>query len=311
MPSHYVVGVDVGGTNIKLGIVNAKGNIVARTSFPTTRFSASKKILIDAIAQHIHDLLTLQRISIKDVFGIGIGLPGLVDPKSGIVRFLPNIPGWRNVPLASLLSKRMHLPVYIDNDVKVITLAEAIFGAGRGVKHLVCLTLGTGVGAGLILDGRLYRGAANAAGELGHMPLNQHGPVCNCGGTACFERYVGNKALTTMVAEFSKDPQATVFTMNALAKKGDKKALAYWQKAAGVIGDGLVGIVNLLNPTLIIIGGGVSNNHQFLFPGIRAVLKKRCMSLQGKMVKIKRAHFKDDAGIIGAYVLVTDAQQRA
>ncbi len=244
------------------------------------------------------------------IAGIGIGLPGLIDPPRGIVRFLPNIPGWRNVSLAKQLSSKVGLPVFIDNDVKVITLAEATFGAGQGVDHLVCLTLGTGVGAGLILNNHLYRGAANAAGELGHMPLNENGPKCNCGGFACFECYVGNKSLLDLAVKITGQKEVTLETMYDRAKKGDKKALMFWKQAGTHIGNGLVGIVNLLNPNLIIIGGGVSHNERFLFPIIRTVLRERCMSLQGAMVKIKRAHFKDDAGLIGAYVLVTDAKQR-
>lgn len=306
--SNYVVGVDVGGTNVKLGLVNSKGQVIVRTSFATTSFSSCPTALINAIAAHIKTLILEAKVPYQHIIGIGVGLPGLIDPVKGVVRFLPNIPGWHNVRLGALLKTKTGLPVYIDNDVKMITLAEARFGAGRGVKNMVCLTLGTGVGAGLILDGRLYRGQANAAGELGHMPLNEHGPLCTCGGSACYERYVGNKALFALAVKISGIKGATTELMYARAKQGDKKALLFWRKAATHIGNGLVGIVNLLNPTLIVIGGGVSNNQEFLFPTIRDVLKKRCMSLQGGMVRIKRAQFKDNAGLIGAYVLVNDAR---
>ena len=240
---------------------------------------------------------------------MGIGLPGLVDYEKGIVRFLPNIPGWRSVHLKSILQKRVKLPVFVDNDVKIITLAESKFGAGRGVKNLVCMTLGTGVGAGLILNGQLYRGEDNAAGELGHMPLNEHGPKCNCGGFGCFETYVGNRALFALASRVMGKPGMTTEEMFALAKKGNKKALFFWKTAAEHIGNGLVGIVNLLNPRLIIIGGGISNNEKFLFKTITDTIRRRAMSLQGSAFKIKRAKFKDDAGIIGAYVLVTNAQK--
>ncbi|MDE2027404.1 MAG: ROK family protein [Candidatus Omnitrophica bacterium] len=305
----YVVGVDVGGTNIKLGVVNPAGKVLVRTSFATKPFASHHSHLITALAREIEASIITAGLHRRQIAGIGIGLPGLVDYEKGVVRFLPNIPGWRNVHLKSILEKKIKLPVFVDNDVKIITLAEFKFGAGRGARNFVCLTLGTGVGAGLILNGQLYRGEDNAAGELGHMPLNEHGPKCNCGGEGCFETYVGNRSLFALASQIMKKPGMTTQDMFALAKKGNKKALLFWKTAAQRIGNGLVGIVNLLNPHLIIIGGGVSNNERFLFKTIAQTIRRRAMSLQGKAFKIKRAQFKDDAGIIGAYVLVTNAQR--
>jgi len=305
----YVVGVDVGGTNIKLGVVGPSGQVIVRNSFATKPFASSRIKLISALSREIEASIITAGLDKKQVAGVGIGLPGLVDYEKGVVRFLPNIPGWRVVHLRSILQKRVKLPVFVDNDVKVITLAESKFGAGRGVKDLVCLTLGTGVGAGLILNGQLYRGDGNAAGELGHMPLNEHGPKCNCGGFGCFETYVGNRALSALASRVMGKPGTTIEEMFALAQKGNKKALLFWKTAAGHIGNGLVGIVNLLNPRLIIIGGGISHNEKFLFRTITNTIRRRAMSLQGSAFKVKRAQFKDDAGIIGAYVLVTNAQR--
>ncbi len=303
----YVIGVDVGGTNIKLGLVHPDGHVIARNHFATKPFASSKIKLITALAHHIKAILNAQGIVKKDIAGIGIGLPGLIDHAKGVVRFLPNIPGWRNVPLKSILEKKTGFPVTIDNDVKLITLAEWQFGAGRGEENLICITLGTGVGSGLILNNALYRGEANAAGELGHVPLNEEGPHCNCGGQACFESYVGNRRLYALADKMMNASGMTTEKMFALADKGDKRALAFWKAAATHIGHGLVGVVNLLNPRLIIIGGGVANNEKYLFKTIQAVIKKRAMHVQGGMVRIKRAKFGDDAGIIGAQVLVNNA----
>jgi len=305
----YVVGVDVGGTNIKLGVVGPCGQVIVRNSFATKPFASSRIKLIAGLAREIEASIITAGLNKKQIAGVGIGLPGLVDYEKGFVRFLPNIPGWRGVHLKSILQKMIKLPVYVDNDVKIITLAESKFGAGKGVRNLVCLTLGTGVGAALILNGQLYRGEDNAAGELGHMPLNEHGPKCNCGGFGCFETYVGNRALFALASRMMGKPGLTTVDMFALAKKGNKKALLFWKKAGRHIGNGLVGIVNLLNPRLLIIGGGVSNNERFLFKTITETIVSRAMSLQGSAFKIKRAKFKDDAGIIGAYVLVTNAQR--
>jgi glucokinase len=300
----YVVGVDVGGTNIKLGVVDPEGRVIVRNSFATKPFASSRIKLIGAIAREIEAIITSAGLNKKQIAGVGVGLPGLVDYEQGIVRFLPNIPGWKNVHLKSILEKKIKLSVFVDNDVKIITLAESQFGAGQGVRNLICLTLGTGVGAGLILNGQLYRGEANAAGELGHMPLNEQGPKCNCGGWGCFETYVGNRPLFALASRMMGQKDMTTQKMFALAQKGNKKALDYWRAVAQRIGNGLVGIVNLLNPRLIIIGGGVSNNEKFLFKRIAATIRARAMSLQGSSFKIKRAQFKDDAGIIGAYALV-------
>jgi len=304
----YVVGVDVGGTNIKLGVVGPAGVIIFRNSFATKPFASSRTKLIDALTREIEAAIITSGLTKKQIAGVGIGVPGLVDFERGFVRFLPNIHGWKNVPLKRILQKKIKLPVFVDNDVKVITLAESKFGAGRGVKNLICLTLGTGVGSGLILNGALYRGQDNAAGELGHMPLNEHGPKCNCGGFGCFERYVGNHALCVLACRIMGKQGMSMEAMHALAEKGNKRALVFWKKAAEHIGNGLVGVVNLLNPHLIVIGGGISHNEKFLFKNVTATIKQRAMSLQGAAFKIKRAKFKDDAGIIGAYVLVTDAK---
>ena len=304
----YVVGVDVGGTNIKLGLVHPRGVVITRSHFPTKPFSSSKKKLIGVLAHEVKKIISSQELKIKDIAGVGIGLPGLINYDQGIVRFLPNIPGWKNVPLKSILEKKLNLPVFVDNDVKLMTLAEWKFGAGRGIKNLICLTLGTGVGSGLILDNHLYGGAANAAGELGHVPLNERGPACNCGGFGCFEKYVGNRSLLVLANRIMNKPNMTTPKMFALANAGNSKALKFWKEVATRMGNGLVGVVNLLNPELIVIGGGVSNNEKYLFPTIRHVIKKRAMSLQGAMVKIKRAKFGDDAGIIGAQVLVYNAK---
>ncbi len=304
----YVVGVDVGGTNIKLGLVHPQGHVIARSHFSTRPFTSSKMQLIEGLSSEIKKIIEQQNLKFNQIAGVGIGLPGLIDYSKGIVTFLPNIPGWKNVPLKSILEKKLNLPVFIDNDVKLITLAEWKLGAGKGIQNLICLTLGTGVGSGLILNNQLYRGILNAAGELGHMPLTQEKRPCNCGGYGCFETYVGHHRLAILANHIMRKNEMTIPKMFALANEGNIKALRFWKEAGTLIGNGLVGVVNLLNPELIIIGGGIANNEKYLFPTIREVIKHRAMTLQGSMVKIKRVKFGDDAGIIGAYVLVANAK---
>ncbi len=305
----YTVGVDVGGTNVKIGLIDQKGAVLHRTRLATKSYGSDQQKLISALAEAILTLVSENHISQKQIQGVGIGLPGLVNPQRGLVIFLPNIPGWRNVPLKAKLEKYLGFPVHLENDVNLITLGEWGFGAGRGCRNMVGMTLGTGVGAGLILDGKLYRGEGFAAGELGHMPINFEGLKCNCGSFACFETFVGNAQLQQRAEQLFKREGIALEDVFQLAKSGDSKALRFWEETGELIGTGLVGAVNLLNPTHIVIGGGVSRSHRFLFPAIRRTLKTRAMAVQGKMVRVVRARLGDDAGIIGAQILVNQEQQ--
>lgn len=302
----YVLGIDVGGTNVKLGLTNAQGRVIARTHFSTKTFLRSKVRLIKATVAAVQRILQENRLTLRHLKGVGVGLPGLVDPYRGVVKFLPNIPGWKNVPLSAILRQYFKLPVIIENDVNLITLGEWKFGAGINSRDMVCLTLGTGVGAGLVLDNRLYRGPGFVAGEIGHIPINEQGPACNCGGFGCLERYVGNRFLRAKAAAMFKRPGMQIEDVFALANKGDQRALRFWQETAVHIGNALTGVVNLLNPRRIIIGGGVANNEKFLFKTIERTIKSRAMKVQAAMFKIVRTKLGDDAGIIGAQVLITE-----
>jgi len=304
---HYTVGIDVGGTNINFGLVNRSGSILARTSLDTKQFHRNKQKLINALIEEINSLICSKNLKSKDISGIGFGLPGLIDSKKGVVNFLPNVPGWKNVPLKGIVQKKLRIPTFIDNDVNLITLGEWKFGAGKGCQNMLCMTLGTGVGAGLVLNSALYRGEGFVAGELGHMPLNEKGPNCNCGGWGCFESYVGNGRLLLKARKIFKKKDIQLPDIHKLANQGNVRAIRFWNDAAVHIGNALVGVVNLLNPRLIVIGGGVSNNYKFLGTTINTIVKKRAMNVQAKMVKIVRAKLGDNAGIIGAQVLVKEA----
>ncbi len=302
--SQITIGVDIGGTNVKCGLINASGKIIARTRLETKSYVRHKIKLIDAICQAVMGLVKQNRLVKKQIAGVGIGFPGLVDSSRGVVHVLPNIPGWKNVAIKKNIQDKLKIPTFIDNDVNMISLGEWRFGAGRGYRNLLCMTLGTGIGGGLILNNGLYRGEGFAAGELGHMPLNEKGPKCNCGGFGCYERYVGNKYLVLKAVEMFGQKNISIEDVFDLAKAGNRKALKYWNDVGSSIGNGLVGIVNLLNPQLIVIGGGVANNFRFIAPVIRQTIADRCMNIQKKQVKVVRASLGDDAGLIGAQVLV-------
>jgi glucokinase len=234
--------------------------------------------------------------------GIGVGLPGAVDVEKGVVHYLTNIPGWRNVLLRSLLHRHFRLPVFLDNDANVMALAESSCGAARGYSHAVCLTLGTGVGAGLILNKRLFRGARFAAGEVGHIPIERTGMRCNCGGHGCLETFVGN-AFILHEARRIFGAGITLERLSTMASGGNGPAQRLWKSVGASVGMALVGVVNLLNPEVIVIGGGVANAGGVLFSAIRTTIRTRAMNIPAQTVVIKRALLGADAGLIGAGLL--------
>lgn len=300
----YIISVDLGGTNTRIAVLDKGFRIKSRVSFSTKDFSFNRNRLISEIAKRTLSLLRENKIEKKDVLGLGIGIPGPVDFSKGKVHYLPNVPHWKNTPIRQILKKLMHFEVFVDNDVNLVTLAEAKLGAAKGKNNAVCLTLGTGVGGGLVLDGRLFRGADSCAGEVGHIPINIEGPKCNCGGRACLERYVGNAIILSEAKKKLRRKDITLEELSKLSKNGNKTALGIYNIFAERIGVALTGVVNLLNPEVIVIGGGLSFAGSFIFKKIKETINKRAMPIQAKSVKIKKATLGKDAGLIGAALLV-------
>lgn len=312
----YAIGVDLGGTYTKLALVDGRGRLFYKASLRTADYSA-KDELIDAIVYEIERILKKARLSFKGLLGIGIGVPGLVDFERGFIYYLTNVRGWDNVSLKKILEVRLKTEVLIDNDVNLMALGEYKFGAGRGAKNLVCLTLGTGVGGGIIIDGKIYRGSSSVAGEIGHMPLKEEGLACNCGSFGCFERYVGNKYIVAEIKDKIKEGKPTLIkrlvkgklssitpeTISYAAKRGDRLAIAFWREIGKRIGIMLSGIINLLNPERIIIGGGIANAGKMLFEAIRDAVDERALPISKRTVKIVKAKLGADAGIVGAAAL--------
>ncbi|MBF0385814.1 MAG: ROK family protein [Candidatus Omnitrophica bacterium] len=299
----YTIGIDIGGTNIKLGLIKS-GKVIDRKYLSTGKYLRNKNSLITALVSAVNELTGINKVNAPEIQGIGIGLPGLIDNKNGIVIFLPNIPGWHNVPLKKIMENNLKIPVFLDNDVNMIALGEWKYGAGKGVSDMICITLGTGVGGGLILNNALYRGKGFAAGEVGHIPLNEKGQRCNCGGYGCLETYVGKNFLDAKSAKIFKRKGIDLKEVSQLAEAGNSRAKDFWTQTAVHLGNGLVGVVNLLNPQLLVLGGGVSNSYFFLKPALLKVLKTRTMKVQSRMLKVSKCKLGDDAGIIGADVLV-------
>ena len=309
------IGIDVGGTNVKIALVDDKGSIIYSNSVPT-RAELGYEYTVNNIKQAIHDLLTETKLSTKDIEGIGFGFPGQVDYKAGIVRNAPNIPGWVEVPIAKLIEDEFHIPTRVDNDVRCAALGELNYGAGIGCENLICITVGTGIGSGLIINGKLVRGASNAAGEIGHIKLDMHGgPLCGCGDRGCLEAFASGPSIVAMAEEYIKggkstkyrelaNPDITPYIVSEAAKQGDPVAKRIFTIVGEYIGIGLASVVNLLNPEKIIIGGGVAAAGDLLLNPIKENLIKRAMPIAGSAVEIVPAQLGNSAGVIGASLLI-------
>ncbi|NQU73468.1 MAG: ROK family protein [Candidatus Omnitrophica bacterium] len=313
----YVIAIDLGGTNIKIAVVKDGRKIVNKIILPTDLYK-NKGALINGLSQLSLEIIKYSKIKKRDILGIGIGTPGLIDSRRGIIHRLVNIKGFKDVPLKRLMEKKTGIQTFLDNDVNIMTLGELHYGAGRGAKNMVCITLGTGVGGGIVIDGRLYRGSCLSAGEIGHMPLNEHGPRCNCGGFGCMEKFVGNKYIIgAAVTKIKKGKKSIIKKMvggdlrkitpeiiSRAAGNRDRLAVSIWEDVGSHLGVTLAGVINLLNPEKIVIGGGVSGAGRLLFETIRKTVKERAMKMPAKYAKIVKAKLGPDAGLIGAAVLV-------
>ncbi|DAA95308.1 TPA: hypothetical protein CPT80_08330 [Candidatus Gastranaerophilales bacterium HUM_9] len=309
------IGIDVGGTNVKIALVNEKGGIVYSNSIPT-RAEMGYEYTVNSMKEAIKELLKETNTSAKDVEGMGFGFPGQIDCKKGIVRLAPNIPGWVDVPIAEIMEKEFGIPTRVDNDVRCAALGELNFGAGKGCENLVCITVGTGIGSGLIINGKLVRGASNAAGEIGHIKLDMTGgPLCGCGDRGCLEAFASGPSIVAMAEEYIKggkstkyrelaNPDITPYVVSVAAQQGDPVAKRIFTIIGEYIGVGLASVVNLLNPEKIIIGGGVAAAGDILMTPIKETLVKRAMPISGGAVEVVPAQLGNTAGVIGASLLI-------
>lgn len=304
MNAKLILAIDLGGTNLKIAVLDLKYRIRAREVLSTRNFR-SKERLISAICYFVDRILENKKLEKADILGVGLGLPGPIDEARGIVHFFPNIGGWREVNLKSILEQRLKLPVFLDNDAKLMCLAEQRLGRAKGYKNALCITLGTGVGGGIILDGRLYRGKNNASGEIGHIPINEKGPRCNCGGVACLESYIGNNRILKEARKIFKR-NICLEELSGLAKKENKRAVGIWLRAGERLGLALASAVNLLNLDVIVIGGGVAEAGALLFGKVRETIRSRAMTVQARNVKVFKAKLGREAGLIGAAILVRE-----
>ncbi|RKU30730.1 ROK family protein [Candidatus Poribacteria bacterium] len=318
--NNNVVGVDMGGTKILAAIVDEEGNILGTSKIRTNAKDGSSNV-IDRIADCIQMVIQGTDVSRDSIQGVGIGAPGPLDPETGVVIVAPNL-GWENVPLKSELEERIDIPTYVDNDVNVGTLGEHTYGAGQGIKNIVGIFVGTGIGGGIIMNGELFHGASKTAGEVGHIIVKEGGPKCGCGNRGCLEALASRTAMTKSFKKGIKKGKKSVVTKltdgdlnsirsGVLAKAVDakdkltKKILNRTTKYLGV---GIGSIVNFLNPEMIILGGGVVEALEDVFvDNIRTAANKYALPGTLDGVQIVKAHLGDNAGVLGAAAL---ARQR-
>ena len=310
----YAIGIDIGGMSIKAGLV-LDGKIVdfnRKTTVPTS------DLAIKGIVEQINELLVKNSLSVKDIKGIGMGAPGLVSSESGVVEYCPNI-NWNKVPVVDILRKKFDTYIKVSNDANVAALGEAKFGAGAKFKNSIMLTLGTGVGSGIIIDGNLFEGGFSKGSELGHMVIKIGGEKCGCGRRGCFESYASATALIRMTKKAMLEDEKSAMwqfvggdidkvdgrTSFECAKSGDNAANKVVDEYVMYLSEGIMNLANIFRPDAFILGGGVSAQGEYLTNRITAYCEKYEFGYKyAPRSEIVVATLGNDAGIIGAAALV-------
>ncbi len=310
-----LIGIDLGGTKILTALVDREGRVLDRERTPTP--VGGPDSVIDAVAEGLRAIAGRTGFDIRGADGVGVGAPGPLDPESGVIYDPPNMAGWGKVPLAQMLEARLGVPTYVENDANAAALGERWAGAGRGIDDLVYLTVSTGIGGGLILGGRLYRGSSGTAGEVGHMLVDPGGRRCGCGRVGCLEAAASGTAIARAALEAVASGRAS--TLAALptealtaeevaraAAEGDPLARELFARAAAHVGVGVANLVNLLNPAAVIIGGGVAGAGELLFGPVRRIVSEEALPRPAGAVRVVPAALGPDVGAVGAAAVVLD-----
>jgi glucokinase len=329
----FAIGVDLGGTNLRIAAIDEQGRLIEKVT-TGTQLKLGRDAVISEMAAAIQ-ALSAKFISSSKLIGVGIGVPGITDKRTGMLRESPNLPGWENYPVRDEIEKRLQTTVMIENDANAAAFGEAWLGAAQGVDSMCIITLGTGVGGGIVQDGRVWHGMSGMAGEVGHVTIDPNGPKCNCGNYGCAEVFASATAIVRMAREAiakgtapglariagSPDVEFSAKTIQNLALQGDKAAQAIFDKVGWALGILLADLVNILNLDMYVIGGGVSAAWESFAPALFDELAKRSMVYAatapeqthgaqagtsaelrgaGKRTIVTRALLGSDAGLYGA-----------
>jgi len=301
------IGVDLGGTNLKVGVINDDGKILYLKYLPTNAAEGKEYVI-----KNIHKQIYLAIKKFRKTKAIGIGIPGIVS--KGIVKVAPNLTGWENVPIQQIIATKYDLPVAVDNDANTAALAELELGAGKNSQNFIYITLGTGVGGAIIINREIFRGDYGGAGEIGHIIIDATNKISNEKQyrTGILEEFIGKNQITEFAREFIKNKPDTIlhnyakldpyFISEAIERK-DKIAIEIYKLIGYYLGIGLTNVMNILDIRLVIVGGGLSLSHPILFQFAKETIAIRAMPSVAENFEIKQAHFLKDAGIIGAGLL--------
>lgn len=314
-----VVGVDLGGTKIRSVVTIADGTILGEDIRPTDA-ELGQQVVVDRLVESARAAVAASGIPLASIMAVGVTAPGTVDFDEGVLHQPPNLPGWDAVPLGRLLSTQLERPVFLENDANAAAYGEWRYGAGVGLKHLIYLTVSTGIGAGLILNGQMYRGADGAAGELGHMTIDLNGPPHNCGMIGCVEVLASGTAIARMANEAvlagrseplkhlaAEAGELTAVEVDKAADAGDPVAQEILARASHALGVGLANYINIFNPEAIVVGGGVTRiGRQLLEPAFE-LAKSRAFRLPSERVRLLPAALEGRSEVLGVAALARDS----
>jgi glucokinase len=315
--SNHYVGIDLGGTTLTAAVVDvSSGERMGRHHVPTLAKEGHDAVM-DRMADLIDEVILEAGIERQAIGGVGVGVPGVLDLERGLTLFLPNLPGeWPNVPLRDTLEDATGLPVTLLNDVRSFTLAEKTFGAGRDANTVVGMAIGTGIGGGLVIDGKLHLGLDGTAGEVGHHVIDPYGPRCGCGSRGCLEAFASGPAISAMALKAITQGRTTQiaelvsYDLNEVTPKiiaeaalaGDPVAQEIYERAGFYIGIGVANLITIISPDMVVIGGGVAQAGDLLFDPIRRTVRETANVTPLEKVEIVPAELGTDAGLIGAAI---------
>jgi glucokinase len=314
-----VLAIDLGGTKIMVAVVGKGGSIVAQDYSQTLAVEGPEAVMARLISA-ANRAVGLAGVRMRQLAGVGLAVAGVLDTRNGVVTVSPNLPGWQGLPLVEMASRNLGVSVFLVNDADAAALAEQRFGAGHGCSNLVYVTVSTGIGGGIIVDGKLYSGANGCAGEIGHMTVEPDGPKCACGNTGCLEVLASGRAIArearrrlgTGEPSLLRDKvkgdlgQVTAEVVGEAARRGDALSMEVITRAARYLGIGLANLVQLLNPEMIIIGGGVANLKELLLRPAREEIDRRAFRLPAQTVRLVLSQLGGSAGVVGAAEFVFD-----
>lgn len=308
----FAIGIDVGGQNLRVGLVNLAGEVLDNMSERIQPDTGPEDILRRAI-EMTYQVIARSPIEQERISGLGFGLSGIIDPKEGVCLFCPNLPGWINIPVGEIFSEEFGDSVIVDDSSRMMALAEKAYGHGRDIDDLIYIGLGVGIGGAIFIQGKLYRGHMGFAGELGHITVEDTGPLCHCGNLGCLEALACANAIVqrareaiqsgvyssilTEIDEMSQNNDVKAISL--AAKKGDKLAFDILDKTGEYIGIGVAALINLLNPSTIVLGGGIAQAGDILLASIRRTVKQRALGMSSRAVSIRQSQLGRHAGVIG------------